>query len=131
VALLTTGVANLTFLPAGPKPPDPAALLSSDRTRTLLAGLRERFPRIIIDSPPVLAVSDASVLATLVDGVLLVVRAHATPVEAVQLARDRLDTIGARILGVVLNDVRLSRNRYFYAGYGYRNTNDGDSRESA
>ncbi len=129
VALVTTGIANLTFLPAGPKPPDPAALLSSERARTLLGTLRQRFPWIIIDSPPVLAVSDASVLASLVDGVLLVVRAHATPVEAVQIARDRLEALGARILGVVLNDVRLSRNRYFYANYGYY-AHDG-RRESA
>ena len=125
VALLTTGVPNLTFLPAGPRPPDPSALLSSDRTRGLLAGLRERFPWVIIDSPPVLAVSDATVLASLADGVLLVVRAHSTPLEAVLLARDRLQALGARMLGVVLNDVRLARNRYFYVNYGYQGTGNG------
>jgi capsular exopolysaccharide synthesis family protein len=129
-ALLTTGVPNLTFLPAGPKPPDPAALLSSDRAHALVKGLRQNYPWIILDSPPVLAVSDATVLASLVDGVLLVVRAHATPVEAVQIARDRLEALGARILGVVLNDVKLSRNRYFYANYGYYGNGDG-SRKSA
>jgi Mrp family chromosome partitioning ATPase len=53
-----------------------------------------------------------------VDGVLLVVRAHATPVEAVWVARDRLELLGANILGVVLNDVHPTRNRYFYANYG-------------
>jgi capsular exopolysaccharide synthesis family protein len=131
VAFLTTGVPNLTFFPAGPKPPDPSALLSSGRARDLLAGLRERFPWIILDSPPVLAVSDASVLAGLVDGVFLVVRANSTPIEAVVLARDRLEALGARLLGVVLNDVRLSRNRYFYANYGYRGTDGGRERKSA
>jgi polysaccharide biosynthesis transport protein len=129
VALLTTGVTNLTFLPAGPKPPDPAALLSSEKAKSLLTTLRSRYPWVIIDSPPVLAVSDASVLAPQVDGVLLVVRAHATPVEAVQIARDRLEALGARILGVVLNDVKLARNRYFYANYGYYAR--GDAQESA
>ena len=59
--------------------------------------------------------SMASIL--IVDGVLLVVRAHATPVEAVQVARDRLEFLGAKILGVVLNDVRVTRSRYFYANY--------------
>ncbi|MGH7324238.1 MAG: GumC family protein [Candidatus Rokuibacteriota bacterium] len=120
LALLATGVTNLTFLPAGPPPPGPAALLSSERARALLQTLRERYPWIIIDSPPVLAVSDAAVLASLVDGVLLIVRAHATPVEAVQLARDALEAVGARMLGVVLNDVRRSRSTYSYGNYGYQ-----------
>jgi protein-tyrosine kinase len=131
VALLTTGVNNLTFLPAGPKPPDPGALLSSDRAGTLLQTLREKYAWVIVDSPPVLAVSDASVLAALADGVLLIVRANSTPTEAVQMARDRLEALGARMLGVVLNDVRLSRNRYFYASYGYQDPTTGDGRRSA
>jgi capsular exopolysaccharide synthesis family protein len=129
VGLLATGVPNLTFLPAGPRPPDPSALLSSERARALFVALRERYPWVIVDSPPVLAVSDASVLASLVDGVLLVVRAHSTPIEAVLLARDRLEALGARMLGVVLNDVRLPRNRYFYASYGYQGSTDRDARE--
>ncbi len=120
VALVTTGIGNLTLLPAGATPPGPATLLSSGRARTLLQTLRERYSWIIIDSPPVLAVSDAAALAPLVDGVLLVVRAHSTPVEAVQIARDSLEALGARMLGVVLNDVRPSRNRYSYADYGYQ-----------
>jgi Mrp family chromosome partitioning ATPase len=52
-----------------------------------------------------------------VDGVLLVVRAQATPIEAIQLARDRLEALGATLLGTVLNDVKLTRSRYFYAKY--------------
>ena len=120
VGLVATGIPNLTFLPAGPRPPDPSALLSSERARVLFATLREKYPWVIVDSPPVLAVSDGAVLASLADGVLLVVRANSTPIEAVLLARDRLQALGARMLGVVLNDVRLSRNRYFYASYGYQ-----------
>src|SRR5262249_26285189 len=86
--------------------------------------LRERFPWIIIDSPPVLAVSDASVLASIADGVLLIVRAHSTPIEAVLLARERLEALGARMLGVVLHAARLARNPYFYANNGYRGTRE-------
>lgn len=119
MALRTTLVPNLTFLPSGPKPPDPATLFSSERARTLLATLRERFARVIIDCPPVLPVSDTPVLASLVDGVLLVVRAHATPIEAVQITRDRLEVLGVRVLGVVLNDVSPTLNCHFYANYGY------------
>jgi capsular exopolysaccharide synthesis family protein len=129
VGLVATGIPNLTFLPAGPRPPDPSALLSSERARVLFAALRERYPWVIVDSPPVLAVSDGSVLASLADGVLLVVRANSTPIEAVLLARDRLQALGARMLGVVLNDVRLSRNRYFYASYGYQGSTGQEPRE--
>ena len=131
VGLVATGVPNLTFLPAGPRPPDPSALLSSERARSLLGTLREQYPWVIVDSPPVLAVSDGTVLASMVDGVVLVVRAHSTPIEAVLLARDRLQALGARMLGVVLNDVKLPRNRYFYASYGYQGSTDGEGRKSA
>jgi capsular exopolysaccharide synthesis family protein len=113
-----TGVADLSFLPTGPRPADPAALLSSERVTDLLDNLKDRYRWIVIDSPPVLPASDACVVAPIVDGVLLVVRAHATPVEAAWVARDRLELLGAKILGVVLNDVRLTRDRYFYANYG-------------
>ncbi|PYM13293.1 MAG: capsular biosynthesis protein, partial [Candidatus Rokuibacteriota bacterium] len=111
------GVPNLAFLPSGPRPRDPAALLSSEQIFELLDTVTEQYRWVVIDSPPVLPVSDAAVLAPIVDGVLLVVRAHATPVEAVQVARDRLEFLGAKILGVVLNDVRVTRSRYFYANY--------------
>jgi capsular exopolysaccharide synthesis family protein len=131
VALLTTGVTNLTFLPAGPKPPDPSALLSSERARGLFQSLRERFTWVVVDSPPVLAVADAAVLASMADGVLLVVRAGATPIEAVQIARDRLESLGAQMLGVILNDVHLTRNRYFYANYGYQDPSTGRGRRTA
>jgi capsular exopolysaccharide synthesis family protein len=126
LALLATGVPNLTLLPAGPPPPGPAALLSSERPRALLRTLRERYAWVIIDTPPVLAVSDAAVLAPLVDGVLLIVRAHATPADAVQAARDTLGAVGARMLGVVLNDVRRSRgDSYGSYGYGVRENSGG------
>ncbi|PYM53573.1 MAG: hypothetical protein DMD79_26185, partial [Candidatus Rokuibacteriota bacterium] len=117
-SIVATSVPNLAFLPAGPMPPDPAALLSSERARELLAALRERYAWIIVDSPPVLAASDACALARQVEGVLLVVRANATPIEAAQLVRDRLERLGANVVGVVLNDVRPTRDRYFYANYG-------------
>jgi capsular exopolysaccharide synthesis family protein len=115
--IIPSGVPNLAFLPTGPCPADPAALLASDRVAELLATMAERYQWVIVDSPPVLAASDAAILASSVDRVLLVVRAHATPVEAVQLARDRLESLGASFLGVVLNDVKLTRNRNFYSNY--------------
>jgi polysaccharide biosynthesis transport protein len=117
-AIVGTDVPNLAFLPAGPRPPDPAALLSSERARRVFGLLREQYGFVVIDSPPLLTASDAAVVSLQVEGVLLVVRAHATPLEAARLARDRLERLGANIIGVVLNDVRPSRNRDFYANYG-------------
>lgn len=114
---IPTGIRNLSFLATGPRPADPAALLSSDRMAALLGDVAERFQWVVIDSPPALATSDAAVLASSVDGVLLVVRAHVTPIEAVQIARERLESVGGTVVGTVLNDVKLSRNRYFYARY--------------
>jgi capsular exopolysaccharide synthesis family protein len=117
-AIVGTDIPNLSFLPAGPRPPDPAALLSSDQARRVFGMLREQYGFVVIDSPPLLTASDAAVVSLQVEGVLLVVRANTTPVEAAQLARDRLERLGAHIVGVVLNDVRPARNRHFYANYG-------------
>jgi capsular exopolysaccharide synthesis family protein len=117
-AIIGTDIPNLAFLPAGPRPPDPAALLSSEQARRLFAVLSEQYAFVVVDSPPLLTASDAAVVSLQVEGVLLVVRAHATPLEATQLARDRLERLGARIVGVVLNDVRPARNSHFYANYG-------------
>src|SRR5262249_20153910 len=117
-AIVGTDIPNLAFLPAGPRASDPAALLSSDRARRVMSMLREQYSFVVIDSPPMLTVADAGVVSLQVDGVLLVVRAHTTPLEAAQLARDRLERLGAHIVGVVLNDVRPTRDRYFYANYG-------------
>jgi capsular exopolysaccharide synthesis family protein len=115
--IIPSGIPNLAFLPTGPRPADPAALLSMERMTALLDAVSERYHWVIVDSPPVLAASDAAVLASLVDRVLLVVRAHTTPIEAGQLARQRLEMLGASFLGVVLNDVKLTRNRNFYSNY--------------
>jgi capsular exopolysaccharide synthesis family protein len=117
-AIVGTDIPNLSFLPAGPRPPDPAALLSSDQARRVFGMLREQYGFVVIDSPPLLTASDAAVVSLQVEGVLLVVRANTTPLEAAQLARDRLERLGAHIVGVVLNDVRPARNRDFYANYG-------------
>ena len=115
---------SLHALPSGPFPPNPAELLGSRRMRETLAILRERYDFIVIDSPPVLPVTDAVVLSGMVDGVVLVVRGQETPIDVVNKARDRLRFAGATILGVVLNDVDLASgdydryHRYSYSYYG-------------
>jgi capsular exopolysaccharide synthesis family protein len=120
-------ISNLAALTTGPVPPSPADLLSSLRMRETIADLRRRFKFIVIDSPPILAATDAVILSSLTDGVLLVVRSGATPKEAFTRARDLLGAVKSRLLGVVLNAVDSSAPDYYYSyryypyayGYGY------------
>jgi capsular exopolysaccharide synthesis family protein len=115
-------VPTLWALPAGPQPPNPAQLLSSSAMESLLRELRQRFKFVVIDSPPVLPVTDAMILSTLVDGVVFVVESGATVRGAVTRARKILQNVGANVLGVVLNKVDARHNGY-YDYYGrYYNT---------
>jgi polysaccharide biosynthesis transport protein len=118
---------NLVALTTGPVPPSPADLLSSYRMREAIVELRQRFKFIVIDSPPVMAATDAVILSALTDGVLLVVRSGETPKEAFTRTRDLLAAVKCRLLGVVLNAVDSSAPDYYYSyryypyayGYGY------------
>src|SRR6202046_3376540 len=120
-------ITNLSALTTGPVPPSPADLLSSHRMREAIAELRRRFKFIVIDSPPVMAATDAVILSALTDGVLLVVRSGTTPKEAFTRTRDLLAAVKCRLLGVVLNAVDSSAPDYYYSyryypyayGYGY------------
>lgn len=124
------GVENLSVIPCGPIPPNPAEVLSSPVCADLLHRLRSQFEYVLVDSPPLLSVADSRILATLVDAVVLVARAHATPYDVVRRARTLLYGSGARILGVALNDLDLKRDAFGYQqyqygyGYGYGSTTD-------
>ena len=111
---------NLWVLPAGPNPPNPAELLSSSRMEELLRTLRQRFDYLVIDSPPSLVLTDATILSTLVDGVILVVESGVTSRAALVRTKRILRSAGGRFLGVVLNKVDLRYDGYYY-GPGYRN----------
>lgn len=102
--LRETSVDGLRVLPAGPPPPNPAELLGSRRMKETVAALLEQADVLLFDAPPVLAVTDALVLAVQTDGVLLVVKAGGTRREHVQQARERLERVNARIVGAVLNN---------------------------
>jgi len=118
---------NFVSLTTGPVPPSPADLLSSRRMRDAIVELRHRFKFIVIDSPPVMAATDAVIMSALTDGVLLVVRSGETPKEAFTRTRDLLAAVKCRLLGVVLNAVDSSAPDYYYSyryypyayGYGY------------
>jgi len=123
--VVPTAVPNLDILPAGPVPPNPAELLSTGRMKDLLHELARDYDHVVVDSPPVLSVTDATVLSVLVDGVILVVRSGKTTREALRHTRQLFYNVNARVLGVVLNGVDLRSvdyNYYYYKyyGYGYR-----------
>lgn len=118
---------NLKVLPSGPVPPNPAELLGSDEMRKLLNVLSERFTHIIIDSPPAISFTDASILSTMVDGVMLVVHGGRSSRAVVRRAKQQLIDVGANIFGVVLNNVKAESTDYYYGGYySHYYSDDGD-----
>jgi capsular exopolysaccharide synthesis family protein len=121
-ALREVDVPNLKVLTAGPKPPNPAEMLGSARMAALLAELNAFAEMVIVDSPPVMAVTDAVVLSTMVDGVVLVLKANDTTYQQAQRTKAMLEQVKARILGVVLDQVSLNGvegyQYYYYYGEG-------------
>jgi polysaccharide biosynthesis transport protein len=118
-------IPNLVAIPTGPLPPNPADLLSSPRLADAIAELRTKFKFIVMDSPPIMAATDAVILSVLADGVLLIVRSGETPKVAFTRTRDMLNSVKSRILGVVLNAVDPGAPDYYYSyryypySYGY------------
>ncbi len=113
------GYESLSFLAAGAVPPNPSELLMSERFGRLLAEAPKAYDVVIIDTPPILAVTDATVIARLCSALFLVVRAGTHPLREIELTVRRLKQNGLRINGAVLNDIPLGRSRYGYA-YQYR-----------
>jgi polysaccharide biosynthesis transport protein len=118
-------IPNLAAIPTGPLPPNPADLLSSHKLSEAIAELRTKFKFVVIDSPPIMAATDAVILSVQTDGVLLVVRSGETPKEAFTRTRDLLISVKCHLLGVVLNAVDASAPDYYYSyryypySYGY------------
>ena len=123
-----SGVENLSVISSGTPPPNPSELLGSERMLAVLRDLRERFDLVVLDTPPVLLAPEASVLAAGADGVVLVARAGATQRAAAVEASQQLHTVGAHLVGTVLNDpdAKLpgysSYYAYRYYGYSYGQT---------
>lgn len=112
--LITSSLKRVSLIPSGPIPPNPAELLGSIDMASLIDSLADHFDYVLIDSPPVLPVTDAVILSRYVDGVVLVVKGGMTPQRVVVDARNRLESVGASILGVVLNDVDVTGGDYYY-----------------
>jgi len=117
--IVETHVHNLFLMPSGPVPPNPSEMLASKRMTAMLDELKESFDVIIIDTPPALAVTDAQVVATKVDGVLLVIDYGKVKREAAMKVKANLQHVNARMLGVVINNVdRKNGEGYYYYYYG-------------
>ncbi|HEX9959706.1 MAG TPA: polysaccharide biosynthesis tyrosine autokinase, partial [Pyrinomonadaceae bacterium] len=113
------GLPNLKVVTSGPIPPNPAELLSSNEMKNLLQFLRGNFKHVVIDSPPAISFTDAAIMATLVDGVVLVAMAGKSSIHLMRRFKHRLANLGARIYGVVLNGIKPSALEYGYYGYGH------------
>jgi tyrosine-protein kinase Etk/Wzc len=109
---------TLAFLPSGPYPPNPAEILGSQKMRSLLEALEERFDLVILDSPPLAVVTDAAVLGTKADGAVLVARASVTEKGALSYAVEQLQAVRASVLGCILNDVDFRRDSRYSGSYG-------------
>jgi capsular exopolysaccharide synthesis family protein len=110
---------RLKVVTSGPIPPNPAELLSSNEMKNLLQFLRGRYKHVIIDSPPAISFTDAAILSTLVDGVVIVAMAGKSSIHLMRRFKHRLGNIGARIYGVVLNGIKAGSMEYDYYGTGY------------
>jgi len=121
--------AKLHLLPSGPVPPNPAELIGSEQMSDFMKVLENNFTHVVIDSPPIASFTDGVLVASLVDGVILVVHSGKSSRQVIKRSRQLLQDIGAKIFGVVLNNVNLRSqdNYYYYQSYYHRsNYTSGD-----
>lgn len=116
-AVKSTEVAGLSVIPSGPIPPNPVELLHTEKFRSLLEALAERYDRVLIDSPPVIAAADAAVISSQVDGVVFLARYKKTSKELARRTLKSLEDVNAPILGVLINAVDLKSQEYSYYAY--------------
>jgi len=117
-AVHETSVPNLSVVASGRFPPNPAELLGSSRMHEILHDAKTHFDVVLLDSPPLLAVTDAAVISTMVDGVVLVIRTERTKRDGVRRALGHIRSVRGRLLGAVLNQVDM-RSGAYYGGYGH------------
>ncbi|WP_047983568.1 CpsD/CapB family tyrosine-protein kinase [Ornithinibacillus californiensis] len=113
-AVVQTDIQGLDVIGCGPIPPNPSELLGSKRMEKFIQDSKEVYDVILFDTPPVLAVTDAQILANIVDGTLLVIRSKQTEYEAAQKSVDALQPAKAKFLGTILNDRDKSDSNYYY-----------------
>ena len=115
-----TDVPNLHVIPSGPIPPNPSEILGSKKMQALIEELKQKYDKIIIDSPPIALVTDSLMLAHAVDGIVFIVRAGSTPKKIAGDAVEAIKGIGAKVLGAVINALDTHKAGYhYYANYPY------------
>ncbi len=125
-SMVQVAMPNLYVLPVGPLPPNPAELLGSARMKQVVDTLSQNFDYVVIDSPPVASFADSLILSALVDGVIIVVKGSVTPREMAQRTKSLLQSVGAKILGVVVNQIKLQPHDYYYYSTYYSRYYYGD-----
>ena len=129
-AVQATAIEGLDALTAGVIPPNPSELLGSERMQNILQRAKEEYDYVLIDTPPVLPVTDSLVLGRMVDGLILVIDSGEIKVEMAREVKNQLVHAGANILGVVLNKVRSEHHGYgygYYYYYGHESARGGDN----
>lgn len=129
-AIQETEIPGLSLLASGPIPPNPSELLHTEQFRALIAELAKNFDHLILDSPPLAAVTDAAIISPQVDGTILIIHTQRTTREALRSALRQLRDVSGHLVGGVLNEVDLSTQRYGYSSYYYyRSENYSDDSE--
>jgi tyrosine-protein kinase Etk/Wzc len=119
-----TVIDNLYIATCGPLPPNPSEILSSNKMKEFIQTAQRQFNTVLFDSPPIIAVTDAAVLSSMVDGLILVVKAHQTRRDAIKRALSLLESVKAKVYGSLLNSVNIERtygSYYYYYYYHYYN----------
>ena len=133
-SLVQPALPNLFVLPVGPLPPNPAELLGSSRMKQTIDLLQGSFDYVVLDSPPVASFADSLILSAMVEGVILVVKAGYTSREVANRTKTHLQTVGAKVLGAVINHIKLQPHDYYYystyySRYYYRDESSESSEE--
>jgi len=118
-AIIQTDIPNLQVISSGPLPPNPSEIIGSQRMAGVINQLRGQYERIIIDSPPITAVTDAAILAKYADGAILVIRAGVTNLEIIKSGLNQFRSVNAHLFGAILNSVNMGRESYYYYQYHY------------
>lgn len=116
-AIQLTALENLHVLTSGPIPPNPAEIVNSERTRLIWTRLLSDYDYVFVDAPPVLEIADASILASQLDGVLLVLRYGVTRIETARQVQDQLARANARVIGAIINQIKDGSGNYYTYGY--------------
>lgn len=113
-----TEVKNLHIITAGAIPPNPSEMLSSNKMREFIEIIKEEYDYVFIDTPPIGMVTDAGILASFVDGTVMVVRSESVEIKAIQDAKKKLKAVNANIIGAILNRNKVKKDDYYYLYYG-------------